>query len=104
MRLGRHRDQLADVGPAVVAAEALQRARAGGGEREADRPALALVAAGGPELAVFAEADRVRPLAVEGGLEIFAEAGGGELQVEGREVLEREVPAAGRQPQRLRRL
>ena len=44
VRLGADRDQLADVGLAVVAAEALQGARLGGRDRELDRAALALVA------------------------------------------------------------
>src|SRR5881397_2752788 len=99
MRLSGDRDQLTDVGLAVVAAEALQRARVGVGEGEAGLAALALVTAGGPELAVVAEADRVRPLPVEGRLQVFAEAGRRERQVERGEVLEREVPAAGGQVQ-----
>src|SRR5882672_6159417 len=82
VRLGGDGDQLADVGLAVVAAEALQGAGAGAGERELGLPTLALVAPGRPELTVVAEADRVWPLAVERRLQRLPEARRREGQVE----------------------
>ena len=45
-----------------------------GRDRELDRPPPLSISPGGPELAVVGEADRVRALAVEGGLQRLAEA------------------------------
>src|ERR1044071_9144456 len=101
MGAGGDRGELADVGLAVVAAEALQGAGVGAGEPELRSSALAAIAPGGPELAAVAEADRVRALAVERRLQWLAEARCGQGQLEGREVLDREVPAAGWQLQGL---
>src|ERR1700744_6343773 len=95
-------DDLADVGLGVPAGEALEPVRGGGGDGEFVLAAGALEFARGPELAVVVEADRVGALAVEGGDQFFLEAGGGDREAAGGEVLEREVPGALRQIQGLR--
>src|SRR4051794_12139974 len=102
MRSGGDRDELAEVGLAGVAAEVLESRCGSALERERRAAAIAVEAARGPELAVAGEADRVRSLAVEGRPQRLSEAGSAEGQVEGGEVLQGEIPIAGRQAQRLR--
>src|ERR1700709_1609459 len=86
--LGRAGDELAEIGLAGVAADALQGARRRRREREPDPAAVALVTAGGPELTVAGKADRVRPLAVARRPQRHPENGRRQGQGERREGLE----------------
>src|ERR1044072_7055274 len=101
MRRWGNGNQVADLSFAFVAAEPLQGAGLLGGDREGDRAAVADDLAGRPVLTVAGEADRARALAIERRDQGLTKAWRAQRQLEGGEVLQREPPAPGRQPQGL---